>query len=184
MRSGIWRIVWILVAITGMVLIYPWRSVDNAGEVAEAQLLVDDMSDAHDSIVSGASTVDEYAVAEDGFAGFVAVTPGDIAATGLIGMSGDDCVVMHWTAPDIAQVGRMTPDVACDPSEIEEVPLRPNSGYVPGTGPPFDVTPLIREAHTPVWFLGALVVLAWLFIKSGLDLFLIFLRPDYFFSRE
>lgn len=184
MRAASWRIAWIIFAAIAMTFIFPWRSVDNADEVADAQLLVDSMSRAHDSISSGESTPEDFTIVDDGFTGFTSVTRGGVSAVGLVGRSGDDCLVMHWTAPEIAQVGRLPPNLGCDPAQIEEVPLRPNAGYVPGTGPPFDVTPLIREAHTPAWFVAALVVLVWLALKAGLDLFLIFQRPDVFFSKE
>lgn len=183
-RAASWRIAWIIVAAIAITLIFPWRSVDNADEVADAQLLIDSMSRAHDSISSGESTLEELTIVDDGFTGFTSVTPGGVPAVGLVGRIGDDCLVMHWTAAGIAQVGRLPPNLGCDAAQIEEVPLRPNSGYVPGTGPPFDVTPLIREAHTPAWFVAALVVLVWLMLRSSLDLFLIFQRPDVFFSKE
>ena len=182
--AGAWRIAWILLAVAAMVVIYPWRLVENAEEVAEVQTLVNSMSDAHDSITAGASDVEEFTLGDDGFSGFRAVTPAGVPAVGLVAQSGDNCVVMHWTAPDIAQVGRLPPDQACDPAQILEVPVRPNDGYVPGTGPPFDVTPLVREARTAVWFVVALVVLAWIVIKATLDLVLIVLRPDHFFSED
>lgn len=184
LRAASWRIAWIVLAAIALTLIYPWRSIDNAAEVAQAQMLVDSMSSAHDAISSGEANPEEFTIADDGFAGFTSITPGGVPAVGLIGRSGDTCLVMHWTAPGIAQVGRLSPNLGCDPAQIEEVPLRPNAGYVPGTGPPFDVTPLVREAHTPVWFVAALVMLVWLMIRSGLDLFLIFQRPDFFFSKE
>jgi hypothetical protein len=53
-----------------------------------------------------------------------------------------------------------------------------------GTGPLFDVTSQHEgSAHRP-WFLAALIVLVWVVIKAGLDLFLIFQRPDYFSSER
>lgn len=183
-RASFWRALWVVFAIAGMALISPWRSVDNAAEVAEVQTLVDEMSTALESIAAGTSSVDDFTLANDGFEGFSAVTPGGIPAEGFIGPSEDNCLVLHWTNPDIAQVGRLSAGRTCDASEIDEVPLRPNDGYVPGTGPPFDVTPLIREAHTPAWFIAVLVALVWLAIRAGLDLFLIFQRPDYFFADK
>lgn len=183
-RATAWRVVWILFALAGMALLSPWRLVDNAPEVAEVQSLVDEMSIAVESIAAGTSNVADFTFADDGFEGFSAATPAEIPAEGLIGQSGDNCVVMHWTSPDIAQVGRLPADQTCDARGIDEVPIRPNNGYVPGTGPPFDVTPLIREAHTPAWFIAAMIVLIWLTIRAGLDLFLIFQRPDYFFSES
>lgn len=184
LRAGAWRIVWVLAAVAGMAAIYPFHSADNAEEVADVQGLVDAMSAAHDSITSGSANVGDFMLADKGFTGFVAITPGGVPAEGLIGQSGEHCVVMHWTAPNIAQVGRLIPDQGCDPARITEVPIRPNHGYVPGTGPPFDVTPLIYEAQTPFWFIGTLIVLIWITIKAALDLFLIALRPDHFFSGE
>ena len=167
-----------------MAAIFPFRTADNAEEVEEVQLLVDTMSTAHDTITSGTSDVDEFTIEEHDFVGFLTETPRGLPAVGLIGQSGDHCIFMHWTAPNIAQVGRLVTGGACDPGSIVEVPIRPNGGYVPGTGPPFDVTPLVYEARTPFWFLGALVVLVWITIKAALDLFLIALRPDHFFSDD
>ncbi len=183
-KAGVWRLLWILLAIGGMAVIYPWRSVDNAGEVAEVQMLVDEMSAALDSIAEGNSDVEDFTTENNRFEGFEAVTPAGNPAKALLGKVGDNCMILHWTQPDIAQVGRLPGNHACSPAEIDEIPVRPNDGYVPGTGPPFDVTPLIREAHTPAWFVGAMVVLSWLTIKAGSDLFLIFQRPDYFFSDK
>lgn len=184
LKAAGWRIAWMLVAIAVMAAIFPFRTADNAEEVAQVQLLVDGMSNAHHSITSGMSDVEDFAIEEHGFTGFLTETPRGLPAVGLIGQSGDHCIIMHWTAPDIAQVGRLVPGVACDPGSIVEVPIRPNGGYVPGTGPPFDVMPLVYEARTPFWFLGALVVLVWIIIKASLDLFLIALRPDHFFSGD
>lgn len=182
MRAAVWRVFWILLAIGGMAVIYPWRSVDNAAEVAEAQMFVDEMSAALNAIADGTSDVEDFTAENEGFAGFATVTRAGNPAGALIGRVGDNCIILHWTQPDIAQVGRLPSNRACNAASIDEIPVRPNDGYVPGTGPPFDVTPLIREAHTPAWFVGAMVFLFWLAIKAGLDLFLIFQRPDYFFS--
>lgn len=182
MKAGVWRVFWMLLALGGMAVIYPWRSVDNAAEVAEVQMLVDEMSAALDLVAVGNSDVEDFTTENDGFAGFETVTPAGNPAEALIGQIGDNCIILHWTQPDIAQVGRLPGNQTCNAAAIDEIPVRPNDGYVPGTGPPFDVTPLIREAHTPAWFVGGMVVLVWLTIKAGLDLFLIFQRPDYFFS--
>lgn len=183
-RAGAWRIAWIVLAVAGMAAIYPFRSSDNAEEVAAAQALVDAMSEAHDSVTVGDSDIGDFTLEGHGFAGFAAVTPGGVPAEVLLGRSGENCIVMHWTAPRIAQVGRLVDGQNCQPARIAEVPVRPNDGYVPGTGPPFDVTPLIYKARTPFWFMAALVVLIWVTIKAALDLFLIALRPDHFFSDE
>lgn len=183
-RAAAVRALWICLALVGIALIYPWRSVDNPEEITAAQTLVDEMSEAHHSISDGVTDVDDYTIDDDGFTGFEAATPGGVAALGLIGPSGTNCLAMHWTAPNIAQVGRLPSGTDCAPEVIEEVPIRPNDGYVAGTGPPFDVTSLIREAETPFWFLAALIVLAWVVIKASLDLYLIVVRPDYFFAKD
>lgn len=183
-RAATIRTIWIVLAVAALASIYPWRSVDNAEEIAAAQSFVDSMSVAHDAVAGGRSVVADFTIADHGFVGFETVTPGGVPATGLIGPIGNDCLVMHWTAPEIAQVGRLPSNRPCSPGEITVVPLQPNNGYVPGTGPPFDVTSLIREAHTPIWFVAAAIVLAWVVIKAGLDIFLIFLRPDHFFAED
>ena len=175
---------WILFALVGMILIYPWRVVENTAEIAAAQSLVDDMVAAQMAVESGMAEVTDYDTASVGFEGFVTTTLGGIPARGLIGDAEGDCLVMHWTAPDIAQVGRLPAGTSCRAEQVGAVPLRSHSGYVPGTGPPFDVTPLVREASTPPWFVAASIVLFWVAIRAATDLFTMFVRPDHFFEER
>ena len=182
-RAAIWRTVAIILVTAGIGIIYPWRSVENTEEIEDAQALVDAMSVAHHSIaVTEQADLDEFTSDQDGFSGMETQTPGGVPAAALIGPSGENCLIMHWTAPGEAQVGRLPPEWPCTPDSIAVVPLAAHDGYVPGTGPPFDVTPLIREARTPAWFIVALVALAGLGLRAGVDLFLILIRPDQFFS--
>ena len=173
---------WILLAVVGMILIYPWRAVENSAEIAAAQSLVDEMVEAHSAVASGMAEVTDFDMASAGFEGFISTTPGGVQARGFIGRTDGDCLVMHWTAPDIAQVGRIPAASPCHPEQVGTVPLRSHDGYVPGTGPPFDVTSLVREAWTPFWFVAAAILLVWLTIKSATDLFTMFVRPDHFFE--
>jgi hypothetical protein len=182
-RAALWRIVWMSAAVSGLALIYPWRSVENISEIEQAQMLIDEMSAAHRSVaVTRDSSLDEYTRPEDGSQGLDTQTPGGVPAAGLIGLAGENCLIMHWTTPEEAQVGRLPAQWPCVPESVAVVPLAAHEGYVPGTGPPFDVTPLIREAHTPAWFIAALIALAAIGLKAGADLFLILVRPDAFFS--
>lgn len=182
-RAATWRILWLVLVIAGVALVYPWRAVENTEEIEKAQELVGSMSEAHRSIaVTGDLEIDEVANAAYGFEGMETQTPGGVPALGLVGASDENCLVMHWTAPEEAQVGRLPPEWPCSPSSIAVVPLTAHDGYVPGTGPPFDVTTLIREAHTPIWFIAALVILIAIALKAAVDLFLILMRPDDFFS--
>lgn len=183
-RAAAWRILWIVFVIAGVALVYPWRTVENSEEIEKAQELVDAMSDAHYSVaVTDEVDLDSFTAARNGFEGMETQTPGGVPASGLVGASDENCLILHWTAPEEAQVGRLPREWPCSPDSIAVVPLAAHDGYVPGTGPPFDVTPLIREAHTPAWFIAALVVLAAVGLKASVDLFLILVRPDDFLSH-
>ena len=183
-RAGSWRVAWILFSLVGMTLIYPWRVAENTAEIAAAQSLVDDMVAALVAVESGKAGVDDYDKVSFGFEGFVTSTPGGVPAQGFIGGADGDCLVMHWTAPDIAQVGRLPDATSCRAEQIGSVPLKSHNGYVPGTGPPFDVTPLVREAWTPLWFVAASIVLFWVAFRAATDLFTMFVRPDHFFEER
>jgi hypothetical protein len=154
--------------------------VDNAVEVAAAQELADAMSHAHQAIVAGESDLEDYTIATDGFQGFPTKTVGGVPAQALIGARGSNCLVMHWTAPFEAQLGRLEAGMSCSPGSIDHVPLTGHEGYVAGTGPPFDVTALVRVAHTPIWFVVVLVILFAIALKAVADLVLVVTRPDRF----
>lgn len=179
-RATAWRGFWLMVAVVGMTLIYPYRGADNSQEVSDAQALVDDMSAAHYSIVAGDVEVEQFSTPDDGFEGMQSETPGGVPASALIGTTGDNCLLMYWTAPERAQVARLPLDGPCSRDSVASIPPTAHDGYVEGRGPPFDVTALIREEWTPVWFLATAVILATAGLKAGIDLFLIFQRPDQF----
>lgn len=165
-------------AVAGIALIHPWRSVDNAPEVEAVQIYVDAMAQAYQAIRSGTATSESFSEAVHGFTS--ASVPANDGSTGvlLIGRSADRCVFMHWGGRGIGQVGLLPADLPCAGASVAEIPVRPNAGYVPGTGPPFDVTPLVREAHTPIWYIFALAAFAWLALHASLDLFMLVFRPD------
>lgn len=177
--AGVRRVVTIAVAVALIVVIHPWRSVDNAAEVAAAQQVVDAMVAGRQAILDGGAEPGSFSIGADGFAGGTAPTVNGDMATVLVAPIEGSCMVMHWVGERSAQVGRLDSGLPCELSSIVEVPLRANDGYVPGTGPPFDVTRLVLEARTPVWYLAALVLLAWIAIRAGLDVVLIVFRPDH-----
>lgn len=167
-----------------MILIYPWRVVENTADITAAQFLVNEMVTAQVAVESGMAEVTDYDMAGAGFEGFVTTTRGGTPARGFIGRTGGDCLVMHWAAPESAQVGRLPAATPCQREQIGTVPLRSHDGYVPGTGPPFDVTPLVGEAWTPFWFVVATILLVWVAIRGATDLFAILVRPDHFFEER
>lgn len=177
--AGVRRAVIIAVAVALIVVIHPWRSVDNATDVEAAQQLVDAMVSGRQAIIDGSSEPSLFSMGADGFVGGrVATLSGDRGIVLIAPIEGS-CMFMHWVEEASAQVGRLSPELPCELSSITEVPVLASDGYVPGTGPPFDVTRLVLEAYTPVWYLAALVLLAWIAIRAGLDVVLIVFRPDH-----
>lgn len=172
-----------LVAIAVMATIFPFRTADKAEEVAEVQRLVDGMSTrmTPSPVVPPMSkTSPSRSLGSLGSSPKLPAACRRSASSVNPGTTASSCTGPRPTS--LRWAGWFRED--CDPDSIAEVPIRPNGGYIPGTGPPFDVTPLVYKARTPFWFLGALVLLLWIIIKATLDLFLIALRPDYFFSKD
>ena len=180
-RVGSWRVVWIVIAVAGMILVHPWQRADNAGEVAAVQQMVDTMTVAFDAIREGRANVGDFTVAADGFSGSAVPMKNGSTGVVLVAPTSKHCVFMHTFRERpvrYAQVGRLPQGQPCSPSSIAMVPVADNDGYVAGTGPPFDVTLLIQVAWTPFWYLAAMTVLTAVAIKAGLDLMMVVLRPD------